>query len=256
MAEPNNQQAIALIPEGVDVSAYLLRTPLEIGYVLRTMAQKGELFTAYFDHGHNSMLTTLLDADTKSQRFWFDVSGTESVNRLLLRAERVVFAAAPEGVKLQFVLEAGGIVLDQHEGHPAFAADFPTDMIKLQRREFFRLETPVGKPLVCKITHSTGKRLELALHDISIGGIGLWYPGGATNLDILDIVKDCQIDLGTFGMVVVSLEIRAKRRVTQRNGSTVTMLGCRFVNMPRQTENVLQRYMAQLERERHQLLRK
>jgi flagellar brake protein len=33
------------------------------------------------------------------------------------------------------------------------------------------------------------------------------------------------------------------------------MLGTRFVNLPRQTESLLQRYIAQLERERHQLLR-
>ncbi|MFC4159481.1 flagellar brake protein [Chitinimonas lacunae] len=255
MADTNDQQAIALIPEGVDVSAYLLRTPLEIGYVLRTMAQKSELFTVYFDHGHNSMLTTLLDADSKAMRFWFDVSSSDAINRSLLRADRVVFAAAPEGVKVQFVLD-GNIEFDEFEGQKAFVADFPADMIKLQRREFFRLETPVGKPLVCKLPHPSGRALDLTLHDISIGGIGLWYPGNAPNVEILDIFHNCQIDLATFGLISVSLEIRAKRRVTQRNGSTLTMLGCRFVNLPRQTENILQRYMAQLERERHQLLRK
>jgi c-di-GMP-binding flagellar brake protein YcgR len=92
------------------------------------------------------------------------------------------------------------------------------------------------------------------LHDISIGGLGLWI-SGQVELQHMDVFHGCRVDLGTFGMIEVSLEVRSRRQVTKRDGNVQTMLGMRFVNLPRSTENTLQRYIAQLERERHQLLR-
>lgn len=244
----------ALIPEGVDVSSYLLHTPVEIGFVLRSLAHKGDLVSIYFDHGQFAFLSTILDCDPKGQRFWFDVSSTEAINRAFLRSDHLVFAATPEGVRVQFVLH-GGISEDSYDDRPAFVAGFPDDLIKLQRREYFRLDTPVGKPLVCKLRHPSGQVLELPLHDISIGGMGIWL-AGQVPIEQMDVFHGCRVDLGQLGVVEVSLEIRSKRQVTKHNGTVQTMLGTRFVNLPRQTENLLQRYIAQLERERHQLFRK
>lgn len=247
------QTPIPLISEGVDVSNYLLHTPMEIAYVLRSLEQKGDLVSVYFDHGENSFLSAILSVDPKSQRFWFDISGVEAVNRSFLRADHVVFAAAPEGVKIQFVIDSGVKMID-YDDHPAFEAHFPDDLIKLQRREYFRLETPIGRPLICKVPLPNGTILPLPLHDISIGGLGLWI-SGQVELQHMDVFHGCRVDLGTFGMIEVSLEVRSRRQVTKRDGNVQTMLGMRFVNLPRSTENTLQRYIAQLERERHQLLR-
>ncbi|QDQ27491.1 hypothetical protein FNU76_14625 [Chitinimonas arctica] len=259
MAEQENNPSqdakspVALIPEGVDVSSYLLRTPMEIGFVLRSLAQKSDLVSIYFDHGQFAFLSTILECDPKTQRFWFDISGVDAINRAFLRSTHAVFAVAPEGVRIQFVLH-GGVTEVAYDERPAFEAHFPDDLIKLQRREYFRLDTPIGRPLICKLRHPNGKVLDLPLHDISIGGMGLWMQG-QVEVEQLDVFPGCRIDLGTFGMVELTLEIRSKRQVTKRDGTVQTMLGTRFVDLPRQTENLLQRYIAQLERERHQLLR-
>ncbi|WP_269532829.1 flagellar brake protein [Chitinimonas sp. BJYL2] len=259
MAEPENtspraaEDTIELIPEGVDVSNYLLHTPVEIGYVLRSLAQKPELISVYFDHGQFSYLSAILASDTKAQKFWFDLSAVDAINRALLRTDHIVFVAAPEGVRVQFVI-SGSVREDTHDDRPAFVANFPSDLIKLQRREYFRLNTPIGKPLICKMQHPNGKVLELPLHDVSIGGMGLWM-SGAVELEQLDVFPGCRVDLGSFGVVEITLEIRSKRQVTRRDGTVQTMVGTRFVDLPRQVENVLQRFIAQLEREQHQLLR-
>ncbi|WP_460526597.1 flagellar brake protein [Chitinimonas naiadis] len=231
----------------------MLRTPMEIGFVLRSLAQKGDLISVYFDHGQFSFLSTILECDPKTKRFWFDISGVEAINRAFLRASHMVFAAAPEGVRVQFVL-SGGVSEVDYDERPAFEASFPDDLIKLQRREYFRLDTPIGKPLTCKLRHPNGKVLDLPLHDISIGGMGLWM-SGQLEVEQLDVFPGCRLDLGTFGSIELTLEIRSKRQVTKRDGTVQTMLGTRFIDLPRQTENLLQRYIAQLERERHQLLR-
>lgn len=231
----------------------MLHTPMEIAYVLRSLEQKGDLISVYFDHGQNSFLSAILSVDPKSQRFWFDISAVEALNRTFIRSDHMVFAAAPEGVKIQFVLN-GGVELVDYDDKPAFEARFPDDLIKLQRREYFRLQTPIGKPLMCKLPHPNGSVLSLPLHDISIGGMGLWV-SGQVEMEQLNVFHGCRVDLGTFGLIEVSLEVRSKRQVTKRDGTVQTMMGMRFVDLPRNTENVLQRYIAQLERERHQLLR-
>ena len=252
-SKTESQTHVPLIAEGVDVSNYLLHTPMEIGFALRLLEQKGDLLSVYFDRGQNSFLTNILSVDTKAQSFWFDASASDAINRAFMRADHVVFAAAPDGVKIQFVLDSE-VALLEYDGKPAFVANFPSDMIKLQRREFFRLQTPIGKPLICRMPIAGSAPLQLPLHDISIGGMGLWVVG-AVNVEQMDIVPNCIVELGTFGVVEVTLEIRSKRQVTKRDGTVQTMLGTRFVDLPRNTENVLQRYIAQLERERHQLLR-
>ncbi|WP_374351085.1 flagellar brake protein [Chitinimonas sp.] len=258
MAEQENpkheaQTPVPLISEGVDVSNYLLHTPMEIAYVLRSLEQKGDLVSVYYDHGENSFLSAILSVDPKSQRFWFDISGVEAINRSFLRSDHMVFAAAPEGVKIQFVLDST-VSLVEYDDKPAFEAGFPNDVIKLQRREYFRLETPIGRPLQCRLPQPNGSMLVLPLHDISIGGMGLWI-SGQVEVQQMDVFHGCRIDLGTFGHIEVTLEIRSKRQVTKRDGTVQVMLGTRFVDLPRNTENTLQRYIAQLERERHQLLR-
>ncbi|MBV1776554.1 flagellar brake protein [Burkholderiaceae bacterium DAT-1] len=249
-----NSNTIALIPEGVDVSSYMLHSPMEIGHALLALAKKHDLTCVYVDHGKTSFISTIVDVNLKEGHFWFDVSGAERVNQAVTSADRVVFAAAPEGVKIQFVVR-GNVSKVTLDSGPAFKAPFPPDMIKLQRREFFRLETPVGKPILCQMLHPDGRMVDMSLHDISIGGLGGWLPQGV-HAEVLDHFKDCRLDLGTMGLITVTLEVRSARKVTQRNGNVQVLAGFKFVDLPRNVENILQRFIATLERERHQLLKK
>lgn len=253
MAERASDKSDSLIPEGVDVSAYLLHTPMEIGYVLRALALKKDLVSVFYDRAGQSILSTIVDVDVKSNRFWFDVSSINAANTAVLASNRLVFVASPEGVKIQFVVNDTPRWGD-FDGRAAFVSSLPDDMIKLQRREYFRLETPVGRALVCKAPYG-GRMVELPVHDVSIGGMGLWLPPNS-KIDIGDVLQGSRVDLGTFGVVEVNLEVRSNRMVTRRSGSTQPMLGCCFQSLPRSTENILQRYIAQLERERHQMLKK
>lgn len=253
MTAKETSSDIALIPEGVDVGAYMLHTPIEIGYVLRTLTLKQDMISVYFDHGKKSILSAILDVDLKAGGFWFDVSSVNALNEELLRSTRLVFVASPDGVKIQFVVNKSPR-FSQADGRTAFFVEFPDDMIKLQRREYFRLETPIGRPLMCRMPFG-GRMIEMSLHDISIGGVGLWLPP-TIKVALMDIFQACRLDLGTFGVIEFKLEVRSNRMVTRRNGGTQAMLGCRFVELPRHTENVVQRYIAQLERERHQIQKK
>ena len=56
---------------------------------------------------------------------------------------------------------------------PAFAVPLPKFIVRLQRRDAFRIETPRIRPLEFFGRLPDGRLLKLPAHDISVAGIGL-----------------------------------------------------------------------------------
>jgi c-di-GMP-binding flagellar brake protein YcgR len=92
-----------------------------------------------------------------------------------LLAEQVLLTTTVDKVKVQFTL--GKLSETQSGGLPAFSAALPGQILRLQRREYYRLSTPLTKPVkfVATIRRTDGSALlaEASLLDISGGGIGL-----------------------------------------------------------------------------------
>ena len=239
------------IVEGDEIAPYRLENPLEVGAVLRQLATRGDFVTVYFNEGRQFLLSRILEVDLKGRTFCFDWGSQEATNRALLQAGRKLFVAAPDGVKVQFALH--DVSEQQLDGHPAFEAAFPDDLIKLQRREFFRLETPLGKPYKANVSVPNVGRLSLNLHDLSLGGVGLTVaPPEAALLELGMVLPQAQLDLAAGGVLIADLEVRSKRMYRTPGGEQYHV-GCRFVNLSRASEANLQRLIAQLERERKAL---
>ncbi|MBM3114945.1 flagellar brake protein [Jeongeupia naejangsanensis] len=247
MQDPNTHP----LAESDDLAPYTLGNPLEVAAVLRNLMNRGDFVTIYFDHGKSMLTTRILDVDPKARRFRFDWAGQDATNRALQASPRNVFVALPDGVKVQFVCAAPDIV--QHEGAPAFEAALPAQLVKLQRREFFRLQTPIVTPYRCHTHLPDGTAVGFNLHDISLGGVGLW--AGAINAGLLtrgEILRDATLELGSGISFQTDLSVRGVRTVLLPQGEQ-QLLGCQFVALPRGAEAALQRQIAQLERERRAL---
>ena len=79
------------ISEAEDIGPYRLASPLEVGFILRSLVQRADFVTIYFNGGHDMMLTRILDVDMKAHRFVFDLSGHGPSNEALQKAEKAVF---------------------------------------------------------------------------------------------------------------------------------------------------------------------
>ncbi|WP_187360118.1 flagellar brake protein [Chitinolyticbacter meiyuanensis] len=246
-----DERTLAQLPDDPDLERYRMVNPLEIGAVLRQLLSRGDFVTVHFGRGQ-MMITRILQVDVASRSFCFDWAGQEELNRALLASERNICVAAPDGVRVQFVLPRPREA--RVDGRPAFIVAFPPDLIKLQRREFFRIETPLAHPFVCRFGLAEGARMTLSLHDLSLGGIGLWATqDDAQRLERGLLLHDAVIELGAAGTVQTDLEIRSLRPMTSRTGEVRIHVGCRFLNLTRGAEASVQRLMAQLERERKAL---
>ncbi len=236
-----------------EYSQYLLHSRMEILAVLRTLIKKGSLITVHFDQGKSFFLTSMLSLTADDSEFVVDVGSNDEMNQKALQANRLIFTAVVDKVKIQF--SADKLIIAESEGRPAFAATVPENLLRLQRREYFRLATPIANPIKLTTTIRRGEHdehfLDAPLLDISGGGVGLMVtPNQASLLQKGDTLENCKIPLPEEGLLVTTLGVRNMFDVTTRSGSRFVRLGCEYVNLPPPRLAAVQRYITRMERER------
>lgn len=236
-----------------EYSKFLLYAKSEIVFVLRTLIQKGSMITVYFDQGKSFMLTSLLALGPDNNELLFDCSVDEDVNRRALAATKLIFTTMIDKVKVQFSLT--GLTRATHQARPALRGALPEALLRLQRREYFRLSTPMASPLKCMIPtkrdDNSTQLVETQLLDISGGGIGLMINPNQTPLYKTGTVfAGCKIALPEEGLLVSTLCVRNTFDVTTKNGARYVRAGCEFVDLTGPRLTMIQRYITRIERER------
>jgi len=229
-----------------DYNKYLVHSKTEIVYILRAVIQKRGLVTAYFNQGKDFILTSFLDVD--ANRIILDYGAKEAHNRKILDSQKIVVVTTQDRVKVQFSVPRIEII--RYEGGNAFRIPLPESVLKLQRREFFRIETPITTPLQCTIPLDDGREIPIMVTDVSIGGVGII--GCPPDFDLAPgmMLPGCRIALPGIGEVVATLEIRSTFDVTLKNGAITKRAGCCFIDLPSPMQVLLQRYIIKLERGR------
>lgn len=238
----------------LDLTKYTLSSPAEIALHLKSIADHGYMATVFSNKGKTFILTRFLKVDTQKKELVFDSSSDLAVCQQILASERNVFVCSPEGVKTQFITGQASEVT--YEGHPAFAVPLPEQVIKLQRREAFRIRTPAGAPLVCQLMDYPGSSpLSVDVFDISVGGLALRLPSATVPGFEPGQQYNCVIELRPLGTLDLTIEVRHRLSVRSRGGQDVVRVGCGFVNLPANMEALIQRYVGQLEFERRRLVK-
>jgi c-di-GMP-binding flagellar brake protein YcgR len=220
-----------------EYAKYLVYSRQEIMQILRELIQHNELVTAYFNQGKEFFLTSGTDAET---------------NRRALISGKIILVSSQNRIKIQFSTPA--LELINVAGRPAFRAPLPISVLKLQRREYYRLVAPIRVPLLCIVPKLAGG-FEAMVADISVGGVGISGFPNEVALEIGEVFADCQIALPEHGTVVSSLEVRNMQHITLRSGLSVVRAGCGFVGIPAPHQAMIQRYIIRIDRERRALLK-
>lgn len=220
------------------------RDPIVVGARLRNLVNGGDFLTIQSASGQ--LVTQLLDVDTRARTFTVDWGASTRQNQGLLAAQRCQFSAQPEGVRVEFATAAPRET--RFEGLPAFEVDFPEVLYYLQRREHFRVGTPVQNAYTCTGSLPKGGAFSFEVHDLSLGGVAIrttdkrvadWSPGTS--------LRNCELSLGTFGRLSIDLELVSRRPTVLPNGGQRHLLGFRFLTLPGNVEGKLQRLITQLE---------
>lgn len=230
-------------------SEFRVPSKKEILSILQRIAEQGTRVALYYDGHHNFILTTLLGVDGNGM--WLDLGPYPPENERLLLGSKFTIVTVDQHVKVQFALHHIEKALFENAG--AFHAELPDYLLRIQRRDSFRLSVPVGASVKCIIPIKPDKpgapavMREIPVLDISHGGISLQCGEDETELVKGRIFEDCQIPLADIGVVTVTIEVRNETKFTARNNATYLRAGCKFTNPSAQTESLLHRYTTRLQ---------
>jgi flagellar brake protein len=228
---------------------YMIYNEHEIKRLLRDIGDNNELVTLYLDNGGDFVLTSVLAITAAS--VILDYGTREEQNRRVLASRRLMFITSREKIKVQWT--AGSAERVSYGGKPAFRIALPAKVLRLQRREYFRLTTPIAKPLTGSVTTGTPphtEKLEFTIADISLGGISAIGAPQQPTLEVGKIYDNCEIALPELGTLVTTLAAVNVFELTLRNGHQSLRCGCQFVDLRGGMLTMLQRYINRIERER------
>jgi len=249
----NNEYSLDLAgQQTAELADFGRRNPLEIGASLRTLASRADFVMA--DFGCGQLVTRVLQVDDATRIFIFDSGHVPKENQAILAADHLQFHASPEGVRVTFATgKPKEIIFD---GRPAFEAAFPSVLFRMQRREYFRVKTPVMDAYICRGRLPNGERFNCELDDLSLGGVALrTMDERVAELEIGMVLQNVELLFGHRGKVVVDLRLVSSRRGETLNGSRRITFGFKFASLRGTAENTLQRLITLLEVRRQTFMR-
>lgn len=235
-------------PPGDDESCYVDST-LGIISILRSVAASGTRAAAYLDAGETFIHTTLLSVEQQPLMFLFEKGPDAAINELALSARKLTLVTSDRGVPVQFSCPRPA--LTRFEGADAFRAALPERVLRLQRREYYRLDgSPVHTLLQCTLVRGdedTPALLKPAVMDVSCGGLALALP---TTQPVLHegTRHACTIAIPVLGGIEVVVEVHTSRKITLPTGAAAVRYGVKFLNLEVRYTALLQRYIVDQER--------
>jgi c-di-GMP-binding flagellar brake protein YcgR len=224
----------------------------EIVSLLRGIRDKNQLIRMLIQGDADVCVTSILDVDPDAGHVTFDCSINKEQNARIAAASQVAFETTLDKIRILFGTDKVAEVMFNNV--PALRMALPESLIRLQRREYYRMSTPVSNPVraVIPMPEELGGGTHVfPLADISCGGIAILDNKLLLGNAIGQVYPDVRIDLPEIGTVITALQIRNSLDMTLLNSKTNRRLGCAFVDISRGNLASVQRYITRLERERN-----
>ncbi len=243
--------AAAVATQPLDENQYTVSARLEISQILNGIMRQKALITAS-PGGDDFFLTSIVAIDDKRGCVTLECGRQQQQVQNVLKKQRLHCATTLDKVRIEFTCE--GLEMAGNDSEPAFRTPLPRELLRLQRREHFRIPVPLGTPVKCTLSAIDGPNpgsasVELTLHDISCGGLAVITPPSLFTPD-LGVKYNCVIALpGTAGVRAV-VQARNAFMITLANGKTSQRSGFAFVRPAESLLATIQRYIMNLERVR------
>lgn len=240
-----------------ELSPFALREPGEIASVLRALVEARSLISASLVPGGFACPTALL-AVHDDGTVVLDGNRDESMNLRMAAASRMICMAQLDLVPIRFRLSAPTRIM--HEDYVAFTAALPAALLRMQRRELYRLACPATTSAIVHVGdvgHAPDPATEgLRVLDISGGGLAIAIPEGElARFEPPTRIAPCLLRLADAPPVAVAIEV-VYTRPQEVRGVVRWRAGCRFVDLPAAVEQQVMQYIFQVERQRNARLRR
>jgi c-di-GMP-binding flagellar brake protein YcgR len=214
-----------------------------------------QLIHVQAENSGHSLVTSILQVDDSNGVVIIDNAPGETMltSETLHGNEPFLCQTVLDNVRMLF--SASNVERCDYDSRPALRIGLPASLVRLQRRNSYRVQIPIGAPIKCTIPlrDKTGKpnaSATLTLANIGAGGVGaidhekLIPARPGTNF------TNCRIDLPD-GPVTMTLQLRDSQEVIIGDGKNVSRLGFMFVDPPASFITLAQRFIMKLEREQN-----
>jgi c-di-GMP-binding flagellar brake protein YcgR len=228
-----------------DVGPYLIHSRREIIALLRRLTEKREFVRMIFSEGEEAIATAVLEVGEDS--VIIDSAPEAAQLARVLASSSISFDTALERIRIAFF--ATRIEPCVHDGLPALRIPLPETMVRLQRREYYRVLTPRCSIQMEK--EGGPPPVSFAVQNVSAGGIAL-----IDDEQVLDASKgaeytNCELLLPGTQSVIATLCVMNCCDISLYNGRTARRIGCAFVNPNAAMLALVQRYVSKLERDQN-----
>ena len=228
---------------------YIQRERAQVAAILRRLADRSQRVWASFGANSEVFEASIAGISTDERTVYVPCSPDEDVNRQLEAAGPLTCLSQLDGVTVQF-----GLVLERQVARAnVFASPLPAALVRLQRRDFFRLVTTTDDEVTCvvPVPEPTGalpssRRMVVPVADISGGGVALVLPSSGLDVTAGVMLPGCVVVLPEVGSIEVMLRVRNAVRVVDDAGVPRSRVGCEFVHLRDAQLASVQRFIRQV----------
>jgi flagellar brake protein len=228
---------------------FIVESHLEIMHILHAIMRESALITVNLDV-NDFFLTSLLAIDESANCIYLERGHGRPILSNGQKSRRLSFNTTLDKVQIRFACE--GIEATDYARREAYRIALPKELLRIQRREFYRVPTPIAAPIKCSIytdEHAGNGSVELNICDIGCGGIAVQsHPTLFT--PALGTCYSSIVYLPATAGLRIKVQARNAFMMTLRNGKITQRCGFAFLEPSEQMLATVQRYILALERQR------
>ena len=237
------------------LARFAIHSRVEILFWLRAIQQRKLLVNLDLPDSHHVVITSVLAVDEANHALILDGARGDALNHELISGNGAEFTTQLDGVSISFA--TGVVSLCEYDKLPALRVALPGSLIRLQRREHFRVPLSRADPVKCIVPATMdGAPQPITTHvvDIGCGGVAIVETSGRLGVETGRTLADCRLLLPETDIIVTSLEVWNAAQIRLQNGAFQIRLGCKFIDLPNDMTAMLQRFIMNVERERRNSL--
>ena len=237
------------------LARFTVHSSTEILFLLRAIQKRNLLVNLDLPGSRQIVVTSIIGVNKSDKTLILDSARGDALNHELMSGKGAEFIAQLDGVSITF--STGPVALCEYEKMPALRIPIPKSLVRLQRREHFRVPLPIARPVKCIVPSESEDDPEpISAHivDIGCGGIAIAESGGRLGTESGKILPNCRLLLPETDVIITSLEVRNSAQIRLLNGAFQTRLGCKFIDLPNEMAATLQRFVMNIERIRRDTL--
>lgn len=231
---------------------FIVRHNLQILQILKALKDEQNDLKVSFNHGEEDYVTRIIHFAADHKHLYLDITIDEDFNKRMIASPELLIHK-DNGIRIKWKAQNHSVA-KMTDGY-ALKMETPKALVRLQRRELFRLKPPMTTPIPCEIPvpdheNPKGKKnIQYHLVDVSLGGVGLIIQNALhPSIQVGAIFEGCTINFPNLDQALLNLEVKNIIALNSNQSEEKYRVGLEFKNPSRSSESLIQKYTFNLER--------